>query len=180
MSYAIFLDRDGTLIKEKNGLPIQDPKDLELLGGVVEELIWMQKQDYLLFVFSNQGGIARGEFTKEQAENVFKGLYETLKNKGIIITGSYYCPHSDADNCNCRKPKPGMLEAAVNDFPMIDLSNSYVIGDQLRDAKAGKGVGCTTILLGEKYKKKAQEEFKPDFYAANWEDVRPHIRQLRY
>lgn len=180
MSYAVFLDRDGTLIEEKNGLPITDLKELKLLDGVIEELKWMQEQGYLLFVFSNQGGIARGEFTKEQAEKVFKHLYEVLNFNGIIITKAYYCPHSDADNCNCRKPKPGMLEAAVKDFPMIDLSGSYVIEDQLRGVKAGKSAGCTTILLGENYKKKAQEDIKPDFYAANWGEVRQHIRQMRY
>ena len=180
MSYAIFLDRDGTLIEEKNGLPITDPRDLKLLDGVVEELKWMQEQGYLLFIFSNQGGIARGEFTKERAESVFKSLYEVLKHQDIIIAKYYYCPHSDADNCNCRKPKPGMLKAAVNDFPMIDLSGSYVIEDQLRGIKAGKSVGCATILLGENYKKKTQEDIKPDFYAANWGEVRRHIKQLVY
>lgn len=180
MSFAIFLDRDGTLIEEKNGLPITDPKDLKLLDGVVEELKWMQEQGYSLFIFSNQGGLARGEFTKENVESIFKHLYEVLSSKGIIIARCYYCPHSDADNCKCRKPRPGLLEAAVNDFPMVDLSGSYVIGDQLRDVKAGKSVGCTTILLGENYKKKAQEDIKPDFYAANWREVREHIRQMRY
>ncbi len=180
MSFAVFLDRDGTLIEEKNGLPITDSKDLKLLEGVVEELKWMQERDYLLFVFSNQGGIARGEFTKEQSESVFKGLYEALKSQGIIIAKHYYCPHSDVDDCNCRKPKPGMLEAAVKDFPMIDLNGSYVIEDQLMGIKAGKSVGCTTILLGEKYKKKAQEDIKPDFHVDSWKKVRLCINQTRY
>lgn len=126
---AIFLDRDGTINVDKGY--VYKIEDFEWIKGTIEALEILQNLGYKLIVISNQSGIARGYYTKEEAETLFKYMETELKKKNIIIAKSYYCPHYK-EGCNCRKPKLELFYKAQKEFN-IDFKESYAIGDKLRD-----------------------------------------------
>lgn len=138
---AIFLDRDGTLNVDK-GYKYK-PEDLEIIPGVIEGLkkVWAK---FSLIIVTNQSGIARGLFTENDYAEFKERMHRILMYNGIYITQEYFCPHLPEDNCNCRKPKTGMLEEAAKDFH-LNLDKCWMIGDHLSDIQAGKNAGCKTI-----------------------------------
>jgi D-glycero-D-manno-heptose 1,7-bisphosphate phosphatase len=143
-SPAVFLDRDGTIIEEKHFL--DDPDGVVLLDGAVEGLRAMAALSFLFVIVSNQSGIGRGFFSAGQATAVDRRLKELLAREGIAIAGSYMCPHSPGANCSCRKPRPGMIHAAVRDL-RLDLTRSFVIGDKRCDIDLAAAAGATGILV---------------------------------
>ncbi len=154
---AIFLDRDGTINKDVGFL--RNIEDFELIDGVVEAIRKINKSGYLCIVVTNQPVIARGEVTEKQLEEIHNKMETLLGVEGAYIDGIYYCPHHPDKGyegeiselkieCNCRKPKPGMLLQAAEDFN-IDLSKSWMIGDTERDILAGKNAGCKTALISK-------------------------------
>lgn len=165
---AIFLDRDGTINKYVGFLRKID--EFELLPGVEEAIKKINESGYLAIVVTNQPVIARGEVTVKELNEIHKKLETELGYKGAYIDGLYYCPHHPHKgyegeipelkiDCECRKPKPGMLLKAAEDFN-IDLSQSWMIGDGENDVKAGKAAGCKTTLIG-------QEDFGQDVTVDN-------------
>lgn len=154
---AVFLDRDGTINKYIGFLWNID--DFELIDGVAEAIRKINESGYLAIVVTNQPVIARGEATVEELEEIHNKMETLLGAKGTYIDAIYYCPHHPHKgyegevpelkiDCNCRKPKPGMLLKAAEDFN-IDLSQSWMIGDGENDIKAGKTAGCRTALIGQ-------------------------------
>ncbi len=152
---AIFLDRDGTINKYVGFLRSID--DFELQPGSAEAIKRINSSDYLAIVVTNQPVIARGEVTVPELENIHMKLETELGKAGAYIDGLYYCPHHPDRgfegevvelkiNCDCRKPKPGLVLRASKDFN-IDLSSSWFIGDGKRDIECGKNAGLKTILL---------------------------------
>lgn len=152
---AIFLDRDGTINKYKGF--IRNVEDIELLPGVTEAIKKINNMGYLAIVVTNQPVIARGEVTIEQLEEMHNKIETLLGNEGAYIDGLYYCPHHpdkgyDGEipelkiKCNCRKPEPGMLLKASEDFN-IDLEKSWMVGDSKNDIIAGKKAGCKTGVI---------------------------------
>lgn len=153
---AIFMDRDGTINKYVGFL--REIKDFELLDGVPEAIKKINASGYLCIVVTNQPVIARGEVTYEELDKIHNKMETLLGMEGAYVDGVYYCPHHPHNgykgeipelkfDCDCRKPKPGMLLQAANDFN-IDLSRSWMIGDGKNDIKAGKTAGCKTALIG--------------------------------
>lgn len=153
---AIFLDRDGTINKYVGFL--RNINDFELIDGVAETIRNINESGYLVIVVTNQPVIARGEVTAEELEEIHKKMETLLGAKGAYVDAIYYCPHHPHKgfegeipelkiDCDCRKPKPGMLLKAAEDFN-IDLSWSWMIGDGESDVKAGKAAGCRTALIG--------------------------------
>lgn len=147
---AIFLDRDGTINKYVGFLRNID--DFELIDGVSEAIKKINQSGYLAIVVTNQPVIARGEVTWEELNEIHKKMETLLGRDGAYIDGIYICPHHPDKgfegerpeykiDCDCRKPKPGLLLQAVKDFN-IDLSQSIMIGDSDRDAMAGEIAGC--------------------------------------
>ena len=143
---VIFLDRDGTL-NEDYGYVYKE-EDFHFIPGVFEALKKLLNLGYKLIVITNQSGINRGLFNEKDLLNLNKYMINELKKNNISIEKIYYCPHTDADNCECRKPKPGMLIKASKDFN-ISLENSWMVGDGNNDIKAGKAAGCKTVLVGK-------------------------------
>ena len=129
MNKAVFLDRDGTINVDKDYL--YKKEDWEFIDGVVDGLQILQNLGYKLIVISNQSGIARGYYTREDADKIFEYMVNELKKYGVIIDKYYHCPHI-GNECNCRKPKLGLFYQAQKDFD-IDFSKSYAIGDKIRD-----------------------------------------------
>jgi D-glycero-D-manno-heptose 1,7-bisphosphate phosphatase len=148
---AIFLDKDGTLIKN---VPYNvDPAKITLCAGALTGLKLLYDASYPLFVISNQSGIARGYFSEADLLAVEQCLQSHLAVAELSLSGFYYCPHlpdgsvpAYAIECNCRKPRPGLLQQAARDHA-IDLTQSWFIGDILHDVEAGRAAGCRTILI---------------------------------
>ncbi len=177
---AVFLDRDGTIIRDAEYLA--DPAGVALLPGAVEGLKQLQAAGYLLVVTTNQSGVARGYFNEQTVHAVNARLQAMLAENGVTLDGIYYCPHHSQGTvpeytlaCRCRKPQPGMLEDAQKDL-QIDLSGSWVIGDKLADIQFGKskqlgtilvltGYGGTVVLTG------FSEKDRPDFVASDLGDA---------
>lgn len=154
---AIFLDRDGTINKYVGFLRNID--DFELIEGVAEAIKLINQSGYLAIVVTNQPVIARGEVTWEELNEIHKKMATLLGKEGAYVDGIYICPHHPDKgfegerpeykiDCDCRKPKPGLLLQAAKDFN-IDLSESYMIGDSLRDVKAGENAGIKKSIKVE-------------------------------
>jgi D-glycero-D-manno-heptose 1,7-bisphosphate phosphatase len=148
---AVFLDRDGTLVLARH-YP-RKPEDLVLYAGVAGQLRAVQAAGYDLILITNQGGLAYGFFQVADLDAMHDYLRRELEQQGVHLTGIYYCPHHPRGRlrdltieCDCRKPKPGMLQRAAVEHG-IDLSRSWFIGDILDDVEAGNRAGCRTILV---------------------------------
>ena len=155
---AIFLDRDGTINVYKGFLTI--PDDFELIPGVAEAIRLINQSGYLCIVVSNQPVIARGDCTFEQLRVIHDKMETLLGQEGAFVDAIYYCPHHTDKgfegerpdykfDCNCRKPKPGLLLQAAREWN-IDISQSYMIGDSDRDVEAGQAAGCRKSILIER------------------------------
>ena len=153
---AIFLDRDGT-INEYVGF-LRKIDDFRLIEGVSDAIKKMNQSGYLVIVVTNQPVIARGEVTYEELQMIHNKMETLLGNDGAYVDAIYYCPHHPHKgyegevpelkiDCECRKPKPGMLIKAAEEYN-IDLSQSWMIGDGENDVNAGVAAGCNTILIG--------------------------------
>jgi len=138
----LFLDRDGTLIKEKNYL--SDPNQVELENGVIEGLSLLKNNGWQFIIITNQSGIGRGYFSQEQFWTVQEKLYALLKKSEISILDCFFCPHTPEDNCSCRKPKPQMVLDALNKYP-VPLSRCVFIGDKEADILCANNAGITGI-----------------------------------
>ena len=152
MNKAIFLDRDGTINVEKHYLYRKE--DFEFLPGVVDALKQLQRAGFLLIIITNQSGIARGYYSEEDLHLLNNWMVMILEEQGVNISHVYYCPHlPDAQveeyrlDCECRKPKLGMYMQAVRDYD-IDLSQSYAIGDKIRDCAICECSECRGFLIG--------------------------------
>ena len=154
---AIFLDRDGTINKYVGFL--RNINDFELIDGVAEAIRKINESGYLAIVVTNQPVIARGKVSFEELEEIHNKMETLLGKEGAYLDAIYYCPHHPHKgyegerpelkiDCDCRKPKPGMLLKAAADFN-IDLSRSWMVGDGENDVKAGLNAGCKTALIGQ-------------------------------
>jgi histidinol-phosphate phosphatase family protein len=139
------LDRDGTLIRDVPFL--NDPEKVELLPGVGEGLCALQEAGFALAIVTNQQGTGLGYTTRQEMIAVNQRLFRALAPFGVRISRVYYCPHSAADHCDCRKPGAAMLRRALEDFG-IAASRAVMIGDTAADVEAGAAAGCRTILIG--------------------------------
>ena len=152
MNRAVFLDRDGVITQEP---PYYAHKlsDLKLIAKSADAIRLLNENGYAVIVTTNQAGIARGYYQEADAELFNQALREKLAKKGACIDAIYYCPHHPEAkiekyriDCNCRKPKPGMLARAENEFD-IDMTRSFAVGDKMSDIEAGKRAGCKTIMV---------------------------------
>lgn len=141
---AALLDRDGTLIVEKDYLA--DPDGVELEAGAAAALRTLAKLGLVLVVVSNQSGIGRGYFTRARADAVNARVDELLSAEGVEIAGWYLCPHAPDEACCCRKPLPGLAHAAAAELG-LDLQRSFVIGDKPADVGLARAVGATGLLV---------------------------------
>lgn len=155
---AIFLDRDGTINKYVGFL--RNISDFEMIDGIVDGIKKINISGYLCIVVTNQPVIARGEVTRTELDDIHNKMETLLGYEGAYVDAIYYCPHHPHKgyegeikelkiDCDCRKPKPGMLLRAAEDYN-IDLNNSWMIGDSENDVIAGKTAGCRTVLVNGK------------------------------
>ena len=151
MNRAVFLDRDG-VINIDHGY-VHQVDDFEYVEGVFEACAALKQQGYKLVVVTNQSGIARGLYTEDQFHSLTEWMDWNFADKGVDLDGIYYCPHHSEkgigeykQDCDCRKPKPGMLKSAAQ-FLKIDLSRSVMVGDKRDDMLAAQAAGVPTRIL---------------------------------
>ena len=143
---AIFLDRDGVVIKERGDYTWL-LEDMKINDGIEEALKIFSRAGFLLIVISNQSGISKGLYTKQETDYLHLHLERILLTKGIQINEFYFCPHHPSvSNCICRKPDSLLLEKAIARF-RIDTAESWFIGDADRDIEAGEKAGVRTIKI---------------------------------
>ena len=141
---TIFLDRDGVINKEVGYL--NRIEDFIFIDGVFEACLSFKKLDYQIIIISNQSGIARGYFTLFEYEKLTKWMLNQFSKKNISILDVFFCPHGPKSKCGCRKPKPGMIIAAMNKHN-INLEKSWMIGDKETDIEAANLSGINNTIL---------------------------------
>ena len=156
MSRAIFLDRDGTINREKHYLYRQE--DFEWLPGAKEAIRIFGQLGYKVFIITNQSGIARGYYTEEDVKKLHGWMDIELQRAGGRVDGYYYCPHHPTEgvsiyrrDCDCRKPKAGLFWQAIREHGITDLAGSWAVGDRVRDLEPAGEIGCrkALVLTGE-------------------------------
>ena len=183
MNKAIFIDKDGTLLKDVSYNA--DPSKIELYEGAVDALKQLNKLGFIFIVITNQPGIALGYFTEDKVEGIKNKIADLMKENDLELSGLYYCPHHPDGtvselkiNCSCRKPSPGLLLKAAEELE-VDLSHSWMIGDILDDVEAGRAAGCKGILLdnGNETVWDLSGTRKPDAIIRYWDQLVPIIHQ---
>ncbi len=147
MNRSVFLDRDGVINNDEGLYYIHRPIDFKINDGVLESIALLHENGFLVIVISNQGGIAKGMYTRSDTDLLHNILIKKVEEAGGKITEIYYCPHhQDMGLCLCRKPQSLMLEKAIARFN-ISVADSYFIGDGKRDMEAAEKVGIKGILI---------------------------------
>lgn len=188
---GIFFDRDGTINTEVDFLT--RPEDLHLIPKAAAAIREANELGVKTFLITNQSGIARGLMTERDLARVHRKLKEMLAAQDAHIDGIYYCPHHPdygtskyRKQCQCRKPKTGMLRQAAREH-RIDLAASFVVGDRCVDMMAGNAAGCSSLLVLTGYGRTEQRDCSPrtridhvarDAYAA-WKYIRHILRQRK-
>ena len=144
MNKAVFLDRDG-VINRDDGYVYQIDQ-FHFMPGVFDALRHFRNHGFRLIVVTNQSGIGRGYYREEDFRILTRWMEKELVMAGTPLDGLYYCPHAPEEACDCRKPAPGMIEAAARDHH-LDLSRSWLIGDKLSDIQAADAAGIRNTIL---------------------------------
>jgi D-glycero-D-manno-heptose 1,7-bisphosphate phosphatase len=172
---AVFLDRDGVLNRTfvRNGTPYPPMTldEVQILPGVADTLKRLSEQNLPLIVVTNQPDVARGTQTREMVETINRQLGRALP----MLTAFYVCYHDNADGCECRKPRPGMLLQAAKEHG-IDLSKSFMVGDRWSDVAAGATAGCRTFLLDVPYNQ--AQRCTPDYIVRDLSQAADRILAL--
>jgi len=178
MNPIVFLDRDGVINKEVGYL--SDPDQFKLLSGVGEALRKLKDSGFMLVIISNQSGIARGYFTLQDLHAITERMNHLLAEHGVILDGIQYCPHHPDENCECRKPKTGMIKQACEDIG-CEAEPCYFIGDKTVDILTGKNAGCKTILVKTGYAgEDGTVDVTPDIIAEDLADAVGRILKESY
>ena len=163
LSPAVFLDRDGTIIEEKHFL--SRPEDVALLPSAAQTIARLNSLGVVVAVVTNQAGVARGYFPESSIAQVHLRLDELLAEFGAKVDRYEYCPHHSTEglgeyriDCDCRKPRPGMLTRAAAAL-RVDLSRSLMVGDRLGDLQAGANAGCQSSLVRTGYGQSVSLDF---------------------
>lgn len=155
---AIFLDRDGTMIDDAGY--IKHASEVKFYPFTFKALDLLQEH-FLLFIITNQSGIAKELITEKEVADVNRYILNTLKEQGIVIYDVFICPHKKEDNCECKKPKTYFIEKARQLYN-IDLSKSYIIGDHPSDVQCGINAGITPVYLLTGHGNKHKNEIDKD------------------
>jgi len=158
----VLLDRDGTIIKERHYL--SDPQQVELLAGAASGLRQMQEMGLGAIAVTNQSGIGRGFFDEKRLWEIHQRMLELLTAESVFLEDIYFCPHTPADNCSCRKPLSGLVEQAAEKYG-FNPQDSFVIGDKPCDIELGQRVGAITFLVRTGYGAEvaANQTVAPDY-----------------
>ena len=141
----VILDRDGVINHDSDDY-IKSPDEWQPLPGSLEAIARLCRADYTVVVATNQAGVGRGLFSLEMLTRIHRKMASSIRDKGGRLDSIFFCPHSPADQCGCRKPKPGML-LEISDRLSIGLSGVPVVGDSLRDREAAAAAGAMPVMV---------------------------------
>lgn len=179
---GVFLDRDGTIAEEVGYL--NHESRFRLLPGTAEAIGRLNEARLPVIVVTNQSGVGRGYFPESLVQTVHELMRKQLAAAGAHVDAIYYCPHTSADACECRKPKTGMLEKAAKEHG-IELARSFVVGDRYGDVELARRAGACSILVrtgygeGEYLWNSGKWAFQPDFVATDLSDAVTWILRRR-
>ena len=161
MKRCVFLDRDGVITRNP---PRRDwtraPEAIELLPGAAGAVSRLNRCGFATVLVTNQSAVSRGIMTMEEVEAVNRRMEELLAREGAHLDLTFFCPHVDADGCECRKPKPGMILRGARELS-VDLASSFMLGDSPRDILAARAAGCTPVyVFGNCYEDQAVEALR--------------------
>lgn len=171
----VVLDRDGTVIVERNYL--SDPDQVELIPGAGPSLLALSRLGLGLLIATNQSGIGRGYFDQARLEQVHQRLNTLLAAEGVQLDAIYFCPHLPEDSCSCRKPETGMMERAAGQIG-LDPSVSFVVGDNQTDIDLGRRMGATTLLVRTGYGARVEATAQSDYVVDDITDAASVIQHL--
>lgn len=189
---ALFLDRDGVInrmVRYGDGWDSpQDTADVRLVDGIVNIIRWANKNNVLVIEVSNQPGVAKGKMSQDTADNIERQIHDLLSKRGVYIDHQFICPHHPeaemselAVDCDCRKPKPGLLIRSARELD-IDLPKSIFLGDKITDVQAGKSAGCTTAIFlhaeDEPTKVELAAHAGADISSTNMKNIEEYIKKL--
>jgi D-glycero-D-manno-heptose 1,7-bisphosphate phosphatase len=174
MNKAVFIDRDGVINVEKDY--VYRIEDFEFIDGVFDACIYLQDLGYILIVITNQSGIGRGYYKEEDFENLTSWMVGEFAKNGINIANVYHCPHAPNLECNCRKPKTGMIDSAVENFD-IDVSKSYLIGDKISDIECAKNAKVKTSIHVKSGHSFDESESSADFIIDSIKEIKDIIKE---
>ena len=146
---TVFVDRDGVINQERSDY-IKSISELEIYPNVAKNIKLLKDAGFLVVVITNQSAVNRGIVTHETINQIHNSIQDHLKKYGTFLDGFYYCPHTPNENCNCRKPKSGLLEKAILELN-IDLNSSWMIGDSDSDIEAADSIGCKAIKINDNF-----------------------------
>jgi len=165
---ALFLDRDGVIFEELGRYRVA--KDgAQLMPGITKLVKTAKRKGYIVIIATNQPQISKGLLSENELHKLHQDMESLLGEK---LNAIYYCPHINEHNCNCRKPKSGMLIHGIESFN-IDCSQSFMVGDGDKDVIAGQAVGCKTIFIKNKVKSKYLKNCSPDYVVEKLEEILP-------
>ena len=146
---TVFVDRDGVINQERSDY-VKSISELEIYPNVAKNIKLLKDAGFLVVVITNQSAVNRGIITHEMINQIHNSIQDHLKKHGTFLDGFYYCPHTPDENCNCRKPKSGLLEKAILELN-VDLNSSWMIGDSDSDIEAADSVGCKAIKISDSF-----------------------------
>ena len=146
---TVFVDRDGVINQERSDY-VKSISELEIYPNVAKNIKLLKDAGFLVIVITNQSAVNKGIITHEIVSQIHDSIQDHLKKYGTFLDGFYYCPHTPNENCNCRKPKPGLLQQAILELN-IDLNSSWMIGDSDSDIEAADSVGCKAIKINDNF-----------------------------
>ncbi len=142
---TIVLDRDGVINQDSDDY-IKSAEEFVPIAGSIEAIAKLSTAGFRVFIATNQSGLARKYFDEDALSEIHHLLCSMVEQLGGTIDGIFYCPHHPDDNCNCRKPRTGLLEQIESEFT-CELAGSYFVGDSLKDIQAAQAFGCNPILV---------------------------------
>ena len=148
---TLFLDRDGVLNKKLEGRYVRDFSEFEFMEGAIDAISKLTNKFKRIIIVTNQQGIGKGIMSDLDLNILHTKMEERIEKLGGKINKIYHCPHLEELDCLCRKPRPGMIEQALFDFPEIVLENSYLIGDSDSDIETGKRMNLSTVKVDNEY-----------------------------
>lgn len=144
---AIFLDRDGVINEKIENGYVKTWDEFKLLPGAIDAIKYLNDKNISVYVISNQSGIGRGRMTFDDLKTIHNKMIDKLRESGAHLDDIFVCPHAPADDCDCRKPKPGLFIMAKTKHPEINFRSSWFIGDSISDVQAGQAVQCNTYQI---------------------------------
>ena len=179
-----FLDRDGVINRKlPEGDCVKSRQEFEFLPGVFDALRSLKQREFRLIVVTNQRGVALGKLLEADLQEIHREMMAELRQAGAALDAIYYCPHH-RNTCECRKPQLGLFQQAQRDFPDIEFSRSFMIGDSDVDMEAGQRLGCKNVLIASAgadiAEALAKDHIKIDFSAPSLLDaVREYLLNAR-